>query len=244
MNDETRRELDRLRERAYGPGPGLLDDEVARSRLAELEARVRAGAPHRPETIREGGDAPTDDEHSLLDPPQSAVRVAPLDTASSQWWRGRVAVSTAWVTSLLIVGASSALVTAASIHPAATGAGAHLVATIAAEEGAVRAGAVDTSIGQANAYDDYFGLAAVSGPASTGAADDLCLTVYPTERTTESTGAAALFFGCGGGAFPATVVVPVTEQSPPALREHYPDGSNLQFVLADTGLEVYSDTPR
>ncbi|MFS0866287.1 hypothetical protein AB3M83_03000 [Microbacterium sp. 179-B 1A2 NHS] len=49
--------------------------------------------------------------------------------------------------------------------------------------------------------------------------------------------------GCGAGAFPAVLSVVVDAQMPDGVREAYPDGSSLQFVLEGDSVEVFVAEP-
>ena len=51
-----------------------------------------------------------------------------------------------------------------------------------------------------------------------------------------------VYSGCGVGAFPATVEVPLTSDAPGDLTETFPDGTALQFVLDGDRVGVFLDS--
>lgn len=48
-----------------------------------------------------------------------------------------------------------------------------------------------------------------------------------------------LYFGCSAGPFPAAVNLRVTPDSPPGLRDAYPEGTALQFLHDGSRIAVF-----
>lgn len=102
------------------------------------------------------------------------------------------------------------------------------------------------------AFEQFFGLALFDvGDAWSSArgfgVDSLrvrerCLVmtdVAMLEPRSDGSGAASLNQGCSAGSFPAAITMIVREQQPEELRDRYPIGTALQFVLTDAGVDVF-----
>jgi hypothetical protein len=90
---------------------------------------------------------------------------------------------------------------------------------------------------EAHMFEDFHGLTVVVMPQSFGdAGSQSCLYVL---TSADGFGAGS----CAAGAFPATASLEVVRQSPRALRERFPLGTSLQFVLDGSEVEVYAAEP-
>ncbi|WP_194410784.1 hypothetical protein [Microbacterium cremeum] len=82
-----------------------------------------------------------------------------------------------------------------------------------------------------------------------GAGSD-CFTAVPTEQLPEEdtdtnswSFSGNMYAGCGVGNFPATVEIPIDSGMPEELRDRFPPGSALQFVLDGDRMGVFLDSP-
>ncbi|MFE1664537.1 hypothetical protein [Microbacterium sp. P02] len=248
MSDDEVKELKELRARAYGPRADIAGDSVALRRLTELEqrspglpsdlsARSAAAAPFTPSP----GQAKTLARHS----PQAQQHDGPLQfTPPSAPATGR-RVKVVWIGLLIACVAAStsltAFATTAAISPAPLIAGTEHTASIALDEGFSWPAMYPQN--DARGFSDFLGLTAVASQWDTdGGARQECLSIYETENIDPNSDAyAGGFFGCGAGAFPAAVTVPVENTLPDPLREAFPEGTTLQFVLNNDTVEVYTD---
>lgn len=90
---------------------------------------------------------------------------------------------------------------------------------------------------EAHMFEDFHGLTVVVMPQTFGdAGSQSCLYVL---TSADGFGAGS----CAAGAFPATASLEVVRQSPRALRERFPLGTSLQFVLDGEQVQVYAAEP-
>jgi hypothetical protein len=237
MGDEDRAELALLRARAYGPDADIADDAAARARLEELESLLRTppvpeepAAPAAPEPAPAPEPTPTPETASEPAKPPRSRRLLPV-----AWIASVVAVAA------LAVGATyAATATAFSLVPRDPGM--PQVAVIEIDH----VPSEDSFLGYPSDvvyFQDFAGVTAVSTVAlsMTG---DLCLAIMWTDDVdTGSDGLGSIqYYACGAGTFPATVPMVVTVDFPAELRERYPIGTALQFVLDDDRVGVFVDT--
>lgn len=262
-------ELRSLRARAYGPGPGIHDDPAALRRLAELEERNRPtpAVGSREDAERPGsgageadargsgaGDADVPGEGSDGadgDRAESGEDLADVGAPPRAGRRLRVWVPAVWVASLLVV---AALVGAWTLTTTLT------VFTPIQREGVGRQVAVlsvdpdfrsppifgQDEVAQIG-FHDFYGLTAIATNATWmgGPADPegRCLFVMRTDAIDDDAQSFSgpIFNDCTAGSFPAVIEVGVNGQLPAAIRERFPDGSGLQFVLDGDRVGVFTD---
>lgn len=98
----------------------------------------------------------------------------------------------------------------------------------------------DPPAGEAVVFEELFGLMTVLTPQE-WARDEVLACVFVRSA---AGGAPMATGGCGGGGFPPTASLVVTPSFPRELREQFPDGTPLQFVVVDgTQVHVYAKAP-
>lgn len=259
MDDETVAELRALRARAYGPGADLDDDPAALRRLNDLEelvlaptpsARVRAAVPATaseapvsatavglPMAGGTGGETGAD---SPLDPEDAPPE--PSDRPQLWWTRRRLGVL--WALSLVVVLVVSAVASAAFTYRVQADPREEAVLSVdpTGEVPEVFGGGVESG-GQV--YEDFYGLVPLVFDYGPSASAGLCLQIVDVAtlgQESRSTGE-LIFGGCGVGSFPVTASFVVSPAVPSALRDRFPVGSSLQFVLEDSRIVVLSSPP-
>jgi hypothetical protein len=95
-------------------------------------------------------------------------------------------------------------------------------------------------------FADFYGLTVVALKGRGwmgGSADDFCLLLMESEKIERDSNSYSgeVYGGCGAGTFPASVQVSVTDDLPAELRDRFPEGSALRFVLGDGEVAVLSD---
>jgi hypothetical protein len=257
MDEHSAAELRRLQLRAYGRDPDIAEDAAALARLADLESRARddlraaASAPVEASTGSDAGDP--DPSTPRADPASEPgasdsdgpAEVPPRTTSiAPPRVRGRV-LGVAWAVSLVVVGLVVGLSTYAvtwSGSPTARAPGIHRVATLNADPGYRLPRTFADASAQFTAYGDFNGLTAVSARGWPGAGGETCLILIPTDGLgSGSTTIGSVRQGCAAGDFEATVTVEIGPDFPEDIRNTYPDGSALQFVLTGTRVLVYAD---
>lgn len=267
MHDrDTHDELRMLRARAYGPHADIDRDPAALRRLAELEARDRAGAPSYPPPAPDRapgeaaapGPAPAPDvspgaalddstpEPSADAPPPAASRAARLLASTRTLIRRPLVIFATWAVSLVVVAAVAAGVTAALARPVSqvTGKGPVTTLGVTADDGSAAQVFGDDD---ALRFDDLYGLTVLATSAWSYTGGDTCLVVVGTQALSRSAAGSnqgiegPISNGCGAGGFPATAQMRVTEAFPDALRARFADGTALQFVLHGDRVDVYTD---
>jgi hypothetical protein len=264
--DDPAEELRLLRERAYGRAADIHDDPAALQRLQELEDHERAAAAAPVETPSAGDadpekEAPTVDvslrgamigsDHTQPETVGGAYSDAetgttadagigeagPVETpASKPWWKRRM--PRVWAASLV-----AAIVLGVVLTLSAQALQAGKIAVLSADEEVEWPSQFwgDRTEGS-HAYETFFGMSVISQPQQLGAgSEDLlpCLTVFSGDGDNLMYAAG----GCGAGPFPATATFSVGIQSPSELRERFPDGTALQFVLEGEQVHVYARAP-
>ncbi|MBP2457087.1 hypothetical protein ABID70_002613 [Clavibacter michiganensis] len=237
MDEAQRSELRELRRRAYGPRPDLDDAEL--DRLRELEARqggaargssVPAGAPVAPsaaapaDAARDADDADgrtaTEGDSDGPDADADAPAVRPSAP------RRRTAIL--WAASVLVaVGATVALTSG-------------VVSMTGREVGTV---ALDPDRPVPDRWDDWY------QDAATGVGEFHGLTVIGLENPEDDQACVTVVAprfarganpigGCAAGSFPARGVLTVTGDMPAELRDEFPEGTALEFVLEGGSVRV------
>jgi hypothetical protein len=264
--DPAADELRALRARAYGPDADIHADPAALARLQELEAQNRsAAAPATEEPTplplsEEAGtdaagpttapvddvaaddpvpapatadgdapDAPPAPEDGILAPDAATEHPA----ATRPWWRRRRAL---WAGSLVL-----AVLLGVGLTLAVEAMTSGKVATLGVDHDAEWP--TDT-FGErppdALLFDEFHGLSVLSvGQAFGGSGDQLCISVQSVPAGSTSVGA----WGCGTVDFPAAAAFSVPGNAPQELRDAFPVGTSLKFVLDGDQVHVYAKGP-
>ena len=230
MDEAQRSELRELRRRAYGPVPDLDDAEL--DRLRELEARqggaargcaVSAGAPVAPAAPARDADDRAAAEDDLGDQ-DDLDGDAPASHPTAP--RRRTAIL--WAASVLVaVGATVALTSG-------------LASMTGRDVGTV---ALDPDRPVPDRWDDWY------QDAATGVGEFHGLTVIGLENPEDDAACVTVVAprfargtnpigGCAAGSFPARGVLTVTGDMPAELRDEFPEGTALEFVLEGASVRV------
>jgi len=259
-------ELRALRARAYGPEADIHTDPAALARLQELEAQHRiAVAPvpdepsplalfEEPETDAVAATGPLSGDPAAGDPSPAVAALAadpadapltpedgilspdaePEDPAPARpWWRRRRVLWAGSLVVALLLGVGLTL----SVQAITSG----RVSTLAVD----RDGEWPTQLfGErppgALRFDDFHGLSVFGlGQGFGGGVDQVCLSVQSAPDGTGNIGA----WGCGTVDFPAAASFTVTATAPQELRDAFPVGTSLQFVLEGDRVHVYAKAP-
>ncbi|MGP3534677.1 hypothetical protein ACTU3I_07770 [Microbacterium sp. RD1] len=244
-------ELRSLRARAYGPDADIHTDPAALARLAELEDALRpapspptdppalastptAGPPASPPAANEA--APTE---SGTPPPAGSPAPAPTKPP-----RGRRRLAIAWAVSLVAALVIGAVAASTTVRLVSRDAGAAQVAALELSEPTAWPGFLGPQADDARVSQDFFGMTAVTTTeGSWFGGEDPCLVVMPTEQfeSDSDSFSGPQYFGCGAGAFAATVQFTVDTEQPLPLRSRFAVGSSLQFVFDGDRVGVFSD---
>jgi hypothetical protein len=227
MDDDDRRaEIAELRRRVFGPGADPAD-AVARERLSDLEGRGPAAAEA---SRREAGDARD------RDAPDGDAREAEPRRRAHRAPRIRPRVAAVWAASVLVAAVAGAGVTAWWL-----GDERGTVAVLALEPPPVPDNAtylsVDTgSIAPGSLFAAFHGIsvARIPAPDATTGVEETCLVAGPAAQD----GSVAGLPGCATGAVPARTALVVTADQPQELRDAFPLGTTLSFVLEEGGETV------
>ncbi|GAA3020060.1 spermidine/putrescine ABC transporter permease [Microbacterium dextranolyticum] len=258
MDATSRDELAALRRRAYGPFADIAADPVATARLRELEERARTDRAPGPSTATADvvGEAP--DAAALLrasiglptvpldaDEPDAPTVPDSRDAVAA----GRRPVAAPWI----VAWAASMLVVAvlvgglvwglASIPPVAGSAGGRQIATLTEKAEVPEQVLTWVPGGEAEGF-AFEGLIVIPTAAGLGmsSAGAPCLLIVPSQGYgSDGSVTGEVFWGCQAGSFPATAQFMVGPQSPSALRERFPDGTALKFVLDGERIGVFVD---
>ena len=230
MDEAQRSELRELRRRAYGPRPDLGDVEL--DRLRQLEARQggadagsaaseSAGAPAAAPPAAPAEPSPDERDAAAEDLDEDAAT-----RSASPRRRRRTAIL--WAASVLVaVGATVALTSG-------------LASMTGRDVGTV---ALDPDRPVPDRWDDWYqdvatGVGEFHGLTVIGLEDpdddQACVTVVAPRfaRGANPIG------GCAAGSFPARGVLTVTGDMPAELRDEFPEGTALEFVLEGGSVRV------
>jgi hypothetical protein len=233
MDEAQRSELRELRRRAYGPRPDLDDAEL--DRLRELEARqggaargsaVSAGAPVGPAApARDDRDA---DDRAAAEDDQGDQDDLDGDAPASHPTAPRRRTAILWAASVLVaVGATVALTSG-------------LASMTGRDVGTV---SLDPDRPVPDRWDDWY------QDAATGVGEFHGLTVIGLENPEDDAACVTVVAprfargtnpigGCAAGSFPARGVLTVTGDMPAELRDEFPEGTALEFVLEGASVRV------
>jgi hypothetical protein len=232
-------ELRVLRERAYGPAPDIHLDPAAVERLRELEGR-RGGPEATPVAEADEGQivvpAPASAEAAVPAPGD-----APVDGPRRPPFRVRrstVLIVLALIALIVVSYAALEIVQRVQADP--LDAGATQVARLS-EDAEYEAPAFFSN-GSADAtrvYEDFHGLRAIINDSGMGTGDK-CIAIFVSGTAIDPEGNfnGPIYTGCAAGAFPAAAAFRVDPMLPAELRDAFPDGTALQFVLDESGNQI------
>lgn len=245
-------ELAALRARAYGPRADLDADPAGLARLRELEAAARVaaggGEPTGTASDTAEADVPSDpvsatDEHTQPEAPAEPEALAvvpalrPPRPVSLTWF---IAWAASIVAVALIVGGT--VFALASIRPVSPHTGAFQVATLdepVTDDELRNSWFPTTNDGLIYRFHGLTvgvtGAAQIYGRAAE--ATERCLFVGMVGGNDEQYSSG--WSGCAAGSFPAVVAFVVGPDAPRELRESYPPGTALQFVLDGVRVGVF-----
>jgi hypothetical protein len=268
MDQDSLAELRQLQARAYGPASDIAGDPEAVERLEALQAQAASVGVATPERRTGTGDSEWNEWTDWVDDdeaPDSLGPVADLDPdvdleddesdattespASPRRNRLRKWMPWLWVASLVVVGALAAGWTFAStllvFTPIDRDADTRQLAVLDVDEALVPPGFFGISGGELTGFHEFHGLTPMvsTGEIFGGPADQRCLWLMRTDDVDpDSLGVSGpLFNDCAAGEFPATIEMEVTEDLPQELRDAFPDGTGLQFVLDGSRVGVFTD---
>lgn len=216
---------------AAATSAGAAADLAANARRG-LEDAVHSGVAEAPGTRSD--DADTDASRTPDGvPPADAVQ-GPSPTpapAGGPWWRR---TRTLWIASVVL-----AAVVASAVTLAASTLSTGRVAVLAIDPDAEPPDGFFDQAGEGVVFEEFFGLTAVLAQQVWTRGEVLdCVFVRSAAGDAQmATG------GCAGGGFPPTAAMVVTPSFPRELRERFPDGTALQFVVEGSEVHVYAKEP-
>ena len=245
MHSETGDELRALRQRAYGPNADTADVAAALVRLRELGTDDQATGT----ALQDGGERPSppsSDDQQPLPTPDLVPRARPR-RAATRWripllWAASVLVAVL-VTALGTAVISNAVIQRVQVDP--QGVGATQVTRLNQDPDIEIPIFFTAGEGTGEqAFTRFSGLQVLVLPgerwALNGSGDKCILVTQNSDflTATEDSYLGPLFVGCAANAFPAAVEITVTGDMPAELREAFPEGTALQFVLDEAGSDV------
>jgi hypothetical protein len=260
---DTADELRLLRARAYGPDADIVDDPAALARLDELETSARTPVASEPvhaaessstEPVgttlveeRPGAEPESDVEDDA--PAGDGAEPEPVAPAPRGWrgWRGWSGRRMAVVGAVALVVVVLVAVAATSFVTRRAGYAAPVDAVLAPSPGQEIPSIFGMAAEDSVVFADFSGLTPVASDATwNGQMNDECLMLVETEyldTATENSFSGMVLYGCGAGPFPPSISFVVAPSTPEPLRERYPDGTAMQFVLEDNEVVVLSSPP-
>jgi hypothetical protein len=222
-----------------------MPDELAPG-LAALDALFppTPGPPEHPASA-ELTPAPEQPEH----PVSAEEPTAPQQPAGPRRYRRRTLWIVAATAAALAAGITYAVV---SFAPVSASSGAPQISTLAPSN------AIEVPMGFIGALEDspafeFHGLTLFLGSggySAPSAQDSVCLMAVSSDQipATEDFSADSwsvdgfIYSGCQVGVFPGTIEIPLRADAPAELREAFPDGTALQFVLDGDRVGVFLDS--
>lgn len=249
MDDTSRDELAALRRRAYGPDADILGDPDALDLLERLErgerqARTSDADADADETEPvdstenepDAAPGPMPEGAPVLEPGAQVSRPRPVAARWLLAWAASVVAVAVGVGALVFALASVPPVPAA---PAATGA--RQIATLTARVPVPEQ--ISSWVRGADPSGFPFeGLILVPTPVGVGVfgRGSDCLLLGPLDGfQADGTVQGDVFYSCRAGGFPAAIQFAVSSSSPEPLRERFPLGTALQFVLDGDRVGVF-----
>ncbi|EZP28366.1 hypothetical protein [Microbacterium oleivorans] len=259
MDDAHHAELRALQARAYGPG-GRLDDGEQR-RLHDLEARAR-DERRRPPFIDRAPESLVQPASAETPPPAPTVpaavaadlRAARADGGHQPRTR-RLLAGLVWAGSLAMVATLAVGITAAVSNRATaaevtspSGVEVTHVTTLSADTDRAWPEVLSAPPEDGQIFASLAGLTPILGRYDTGDGGmTRCVQLLPDEAwsaSPEDGFSGAWYTSCAAEPFAPAASLIVSTTTPGSLRERFPIGTRLQFVLGDGVVEVYSaDAP-
>jgi len=251
MDLDPAAELRALRWRAYGPEADIHTDEAAVRRLLELEGRADAAVVAADEANVESGA----DQPPQVLAPDAATPPAPMPMPMSvpapergAWRRWRTPAL--WVASLITVlvatvVASNAVIQGVHANPQSIEAA--QVASLRPDSGwdVPEFFAFGGDLDDARGFEEFYGLRVVVIAGDSGLPMyDECMWVMTSVDAGASTVNSfdgPMFQGCAAGSFAPVVTFSVTSEFPEQLRQAFPDGAAVQFMLESIQLRPAHD---
>lgn len=262
MDDARTAELHTLRARAYGRDADIDSDPEAQRRLSELEAaRAAESAPTPASEPPAVASVPSETAPAVpaRAPEPSANAAVPIGVpaAVSEAETRRAARSRAvtmgltWAGSLAAVAALAVSITAAasvgSAWPVSSASGQDVFRAATLRAMPDVAAPDPFQLGGGGVMFEPFEDLVVFESRFPDEAKTRCLMLADETavngRDDEGFVSGYLMQGCGAGAFPAVLSIVVDAQLPAGVRERYPVGSSLQFVLEADLVSVYAADP-
>jgi hypothetical protein len=230
MSDMQPDELAALRRRVYGPDADPRGDPAAMARLSDLQ-RPRVAATEVP-----APDPAPISVAAALEPAATVAGDASVTGTTKDRLRLKQKVLVLWAASVVAAVLTTASITSWLHKPPGSEVA---VLTLSAEN--------DLPVYRDEFYrdvlvsEDFSGLTVIylRPEFSSRLSDRGCLQIVPTveSATVESA------FGCGAGPYPPSVPMTVIETMPESLRDRFPSGTTLRFVLENRSVRVLSSGP-
>ena len=218
---------------AFDPAAsGAAASDPAASALRGPEDAVHGGVGEARSTRADDADTEASRTQDGVSPADAAQGPAPTPApARGPWWlRTRVL----WIASVVL-----AAVVASAVTLAASTLSTGRVAVLAVDPDAEPPDGFFDQAGEGVVFEEFFGLTAVLAQQVWTRGEVLdCVFVRSAAGDAQmATG------GCAGGGFPPTAAMVVTPSFPRELRERFPDGTALQFVVEGSEVHVYAKEP-
>lgn len=219
--------------RAIAPvtSAGAAADLAANARRGPEDA-VHSGVAEARGTRSDDADTDASRTQEGVPPADAAQGPAPTPVpAGGPWWRR---TRTLWIASVVL-----AAVVASAVTLAASTLSTGRVAVLAVDPDAEPPDGFFDQAGEGVVFEEFFGLTAVLAQQVWTRGEVLdCVFVRSAAGDAQmATG------GCAGGGFPPTAAMVVTPSFPRELRERFPDGTALQFVVEGSEVHVYAKEP-
>ena len=153
----------------------------------------------------------------------------------------------AWVAALvavaIVVAVAASAITAGTVRAAGQPASAQRVATLQMDPHFQTPYSFNDSSVDLVGFDEFHGLTVISGKRWLTESMQPCLLVASTAELYGDTNiiSGTTAYGCAAGSFPASALLRVDTNLPRTIRQMFPDGTGLQFVLDGKKVEVYAD---
>lgn len=153
----------------------------------------------------------------------------------------------AWVAALaavaIVVAVAASAITAGTVRAAGQPASAQRVATLQMDPHFQTPYSFNDSSVDLIGFDEFHGLTVISGKRWLTESMQPCLLVASTAELYGDTNiiSGTTAYGCAAGSFPASALLRVDTNLPRTIRQMFPDGTGLQFVLVGKKVEVYAD---
>lgn len=228
-------------------------ESMSADAMTPAEAEVEPVEQRMPDAVTVADAEPDADLDTLFPvspehPPAADEPGAPQVPAGRRYRR-----RTLWITAATAAAVAAGITYAAvSFVPVSASSGAPQISTLAPMN------AIEVPVGFVGAAEgspafEFHGLTlflSSSGLSGVNPLEAACLMAVTSDQipaaedfTTDSWGVEGpIYSGCRVGVFPATIEIPLTPDAPPELREAFPGGTALQFVLDGDRVGVFLDS--